>query len=58
MGRVSKIKQKEIMKHIRTYTTHEEFIGDVPAEYDTMNLCKEDKQVHMHNQEIIEEEVK
>lgn len=46
------------MKHIRTYTTHEEFIGDVPAKYDTMNLCKEDKQVHMHNQEIIEDEVK
>jgi hypothetical protein len=45
------------MKHIRTYTTHDEFIGDVPAEYDTMNLCKEDNQVHMHNQEIIEEEV-
>lgn len=43
------------MKHIRTYTTHNDFIGDVPADYDTMSLCKEDNQVHMRNQEIIEE---
>lgn len=42
------------MKHIRTYTTHEDFIGDVPAEYDTMNLCKEDNQIHMHSPEIID----
>lgn len=59
MGRISKIKQKEkIMKHIRTYATHDEFVSDVPAEYDTMNLCKEDKQVHMNSPEIIEEDVK
>ena len=59
MGRISKIKQKEkIMKHIRTYATHDEFVGDVPAQYDSMNLCKEDNQVHMSNPEVIEEGVK
>ena len=46
------------MKYIRTYETHDEFVGNVPAEYDTMNLCKEDKQVHMNSPEIIEEDVK
>ena len=45
------------MKHIRTYETHDEFVRDVPAEYDSMNLCKEDKQVHMNSPEVIEEGV-
>lgn len=47
MGRISKIKQKEIMKYIHTYENHEEFETNVPQEYDSMNLCKSENHIDM-----------
>ena len=48
MGRISKIKQKEIMKYIHTYANHEEFEANVPQQkHSSMNFCKAENHIDM-----------